>query len=77
MDKNMSEIFSRLYQSYVTGGDTYTYQYKTDKPDEIESNKEAVRSLEEEGYLEILSMGDKKARVAITDKGIAYGNDNY
>ncbi len=77
MDKNAAKIFSRMYQSYVTGGDTYTYQYKTDAPDEIEINKGAIRLLEEEGYLKILSMGDKKARLAITDKGIDYGNDNY
>ncbi len=77
MDKNAANIFSRMYQSYVTGGDTYTYQYKTDDPDEIKEKKGAIYSLEEEGYLEILSMGDKKARLAITDKGIDYGNDNY
>ncbi len=77
MNKNTAKIFSRMYQSYVTGGDIYTYRYNTEAPEEVEIDKGAIHSLEEDGYLSILSMDDRKAKLAITDKGIDYGNDNY
>lgn len=77
MDKYEDEILSRLYQSYVMGGDIYSYLYKTENPLEKEIKKRAIKLLEEKGYLEILSLGDKKARIAITDAGIEYGNNNY
>ncbi len=77
MDKYENEILSRLYQSYVMGGDVYSYQYKTENSHIAEIKKGAIKLLEERGYLEILSLGDKKARIAITDMGIEYGNNNY
>ncbi len=77
MDKYEEEILSRLYQSYVMGGDVYSYAYNTENAHKVEIKKGAIKLLEEKGYLEILSLGDKKARIAITDAGIEYGNNNY
>lgn len=72
-----TKIFSRVYQSYITGGDTYTYYFKTDNQKEIDEIARAINELNENGLVDILYMSDKKARLCITHDGIAYGNDNY
>ncbi len=72
-----TKIFNRVYQSYITGGDTYTYYYKTDDRKEIDEITNAIGELSKNGLVDILYQSDKKARLCITHEGIAYGNDNY
>lgn len=75
---NMAKkIFSRVYQSYLTGGDTYTYYYKTDDDNELSQISEALKELENNGLIDIIHIGDKKARMCITSEGITYGSNNY
>lgn len=77
MINRAAKIFSRVYQSYLTGGDTYTYYFKTDNEDEIQDIINALDSLKEHGLVDILHQSNKKARMCITHDGISYGNDNY
>lgn len=74
MDKNETYILSRLYQSYVMGGDSYNFLYKTEKPDIINAYKTAIASLESKGLIEVVFQSDRKTRMKITDAGIEYGN---
>lgn len=74
MDKTENLIFDRLYQSYLTGGDSYSFQYKTESEKNIKEYKEAIHRLEEAGYIEILFQSDKKTRMTLTHKGIDYAN---
>ncbi len=74
MDKTELYIFSRLYQSYVMGGDSYSFLYKTDDENKIRHYKTTIDALENKGLLKILFQSDKKTRMALTDKGIDYGN---
>lgn len=72
-----TRIFGRVYQSYLTGGDTYTYYFKTDDPDQIEEIINSIEDLKNKGLIDVLHVSNKKARVSITSDGISYGNDNY
>lgn len=72
-----TKIFSRVYQSYLTGGDTYTYYYKTDDERQIQEITDAIKDLENHGLIDIIHQNTKKARVCITPDGITYGNNNY
>lgn len=72
-----TKIFSRVYQSYLTGGDTYTYYYKTDDEQQIQEISDAVKELEKNGLVDIIHQNPKKIRMSITPNGISYGNDNY
>lgn len=74
MDRTESLIFSRLYQSYLTGGDTYSFNYKTDDVDKINAYQNAIKNLEVSGYITVLFQSDKKSRISLTDKGIDYAN---
>ena len=67
-------IFVRLFQSYVTGGDTYSFVYKTANPDKIKQYQDAIKSLEDNGFIQILYQSDKKTRMALTEKGIDHGS---
>lgn len=70
-------IFNRVYQSYLTGGDTYTYYYKTDDTEQIKEITKAIEELSSRGLIDIIHQSTKKARMCITSEGISYGNDNY
>ncbi len=72
-----TKIFNRVYQSYLTGGDTYTYYYKTDDKEQIQEITEAIKELESHGLIDIIHQSSKKARMCITSDGITYGNNNY
>lgn len=74
MDKTQQLIFDRLYQSYLTGGDSYSFQFKTENPNKIECYTDAIEKLEEAGYVNILFKSDKKIRMSLTNKGIDYAN---
>ncbi|MGN1317382.1 MAG: hypothetical protein ACI4VF_00090 [Lachnospirales bacterium] len=73
MSKTEAFIFNRVYQSYLTGGDTYSFIYKTDDPQKIEEYRLAISSLEEKGFIDVLFQSDKKTRMSLTDTGIDYG----
>lgn len=77
MINTATKIFSRVYQSYLTGGDTYTYYYKTDDEQKIQEISNAVKELEKNGLVDIIHQNTKKIRMSITSDGISYGNDNY
>ncbi|MDO4300134.1 MAG: hypothetical protein Q4D26_01945 [Clostridia bacterium] len=72
-----TKIFNRVYQSYLTGGDTYTYYYKTDDEQQIQEITEAIKDLEVNGLIDVLHQSSKKTRMCITPEGITYGNNNY
>ncbi len=72
-----TKIFNRVYQSYLMGGDTYTYYYKTDDEMQIQEINEAIKELESHGLIDIIHQSAKKARMCITTDGITYGNNNY
>lgn len=71
------KIFNRVYQSYLTGGDTYTYYFKTDDDQEIQEIIDSIKELENMGLVDLMHYNNKKARMCITSDGISYGNDNF
>lgn len=71
------KIFNRVYQSYLTGGDTYTYYFKTDDDREIQEIIDSIKELENMGLVDLMHYNNKKARMCITSDGISYGNDNF
>ena len=75
MLKEANAIFERVYQSYLMGGDTYSFYFKTEKEKEIEAYTKAVKKLESLGLVDLLFLSERKARMAITPEGISYGND--
>ncbi len=68
------KIFERVYQSYITGGDIYTYNFKNATTSEIEKILIALKNLENQGLIEILMTNEKRARMSITPDGINHGN---
>lgn len=74
MTEERTEILERLYQSYIMGGDVYTYNFNTENPSKIQYIKDMLTSLEADEYFKIKSMNDKRARLTILDKGIDFGN---
>lgn len=76
MTVTAKRIFNRVYQSYLTGGDTYTYFYKTTSENEILQINSAIDELKENGLVDIIHQNDKKARMCITPEGITFGNNN-
>jgi hypothetical protein len=75
MNKYKETILDRAYQSYVTGGDSYTFNYPTGKKAfEKDLYVKAIKELEADGMLTIASVGEKRMRLKLTDAGIDYGN---
>jgi hypothetical protein len=75
MNNYEQTIMDRAYQSYVTGGDSYTFNYPVGKKAfERAIYVETIEKLEKDGMLEIVSVGEKRMRLRLTDKGIDYGN---
>ena len=76
--KSLSKtIFNRAYQSYLMGGDTYTYFYKNSKNEDREKADEAVAELEEMGLVEVIFKGERKIKMTVTEDGINYGNNMF
>lgn len=64
----------RAYQSYLYGGDVYTYRFESDsRPKRMKYDK-ALKYIEENGLAEIKARTDEKVKLSLTDKGIEYGN---
>lgn len=76
MLKEATAIFERVYQSYLMGGDTYSFYFKIEKEKEIEVCTKAIKELESLGLIDLLFLSEKKARMAITPEGVSYGNDS-
>ncbi len=70
-------IFSRVYQSYLTGGDAYSFYYKTENENKINEINKAINELENTGLVEIIHQNSKKTKMCITSEGITYGNNNF
>jgi hypothetical protein len=74
MTAEREEILDRLYQSYIMGGDVFTYNFGTASPQKISYIQNMLRELEAEEYFTIKFMNEKRARLLIADKGIEFGN---
>lgn len=75
MNKYALTIMDRAYQSYVTGGDSYTFTYPYGKNAfERPLFADAIEQLVADGMLEIASQSEKRMRLRLTDKGIDFGN---
>lgn len=75
MTKYEETILDRAYQSYVTGGDTFTFTYPQGKKAfEKQNYAEAIEKLEKDGMIIVISGGEKHIRLRLTDAGIDFGN---
>jgi hypothetical protein len=74
MTAEREEILDRLYQSYIMGGDVFTYNFNTANPKTLEYLQNMLKDLEKEEYFTIKFMNEKRARLQILDKGIDFGN---
>lgn len=74
MNKITSTIFERAYQSYLCGGDVYTYRFESKSPLMTKKYNDAIKCLENEGLVVVKFMSEDKVRLTLTDKGIEYGN---
>ncbi len=74
MDKIARTIMERAYQSYLCGGDVYTYRFESESKAMKMKYDKAVKYLEENKLAEIKFRSDDKVRLSLTDAGIEYGN---
>ena len=76
MNKYESEIFQRAYQSYLMGGDLHVVNFNK-KPEINKKNADAVKSLQEQGLVEITHESEIRVKFRLTDKGIDHGSLQY
>ncbi len=74
MNKITTTIFERAYQSYLCGGDVYTYRFESKSPLMTKKYNEAIKYLEDNELVIVKFMSEDKVRLSLTDKGIDYGN---
>lgn len=74
MNKITTEIFERAYQSYLCGGDIYTYRFSSKSVIMMKKYNDAIKYLEENELIEVKFLSEDKARIILTEKGIEYGN---
>ena len=77
MNKITNEIFERAYQSYLCGGDIYTYRFSSKSAIMLKKYNEAIKYLEENNLIEIKFLSEEKVKVCLTEKGIKEGNAMY
>lgn len=75
MNRLKNEIFDRTYQSYLCGSDQYIYKFKSSSENMLKKYKQALKSLSDNGLIEIVLISENKAKLTITEKGINYGNN--
>ena len=74
MDKITKDMIDRLYQSYLSGGDVYTYKFESSSEIKKMKYDKALKYLEENGIAEIRSRSDDRVKLVLTDKGVEYCN---
>ena len=74
MNKITTTIFERAYQSYLCGGDVYTYRFESKSPLMMKKYTDAVKYLEDNEFVIVKLMSEDKVKLTLTDKGIEYGN---
>lgn len=74
MNKLTTTIFERAYQSYLCGGDVYTYRFESKSPLMTKKYNDAIKYLEDNNLVIIKLMSEDKVKMCLTDKGIEYGN---
>ena len=74
MNKVTTTIFGSAYQSYLCGGDVYTYRFESKSPLMTKKYNDAIKYLEDNELVIVKFMSEDKVRLTLTDKGIEYGN---
>lgn len=74
MDKITQTIMERAYQSYLYGGDVYTYRFESDSASMRIKYDKAIKYLEENNLIIVKFRSDDKVRLSLTDDGISFGN---
>lgn len=74
MNKITTTIFERAYQSYLCGGDVYTYRFESKSPLMMKKYTDAIKYLEDNELVIVKFMSEDKVRVTLTNKGIEYAN---
>ena len=74
MNKVTTTIFERAYQSYLCGGDVYTYRFESKSPLMTKKYNDAIKYLEDNELVIVKFMSEDKVRLTLTNKGIEYGN---
>nr|WP_317359267.1 hypothetical protein [uncultured Tyzzerella sp.] len=74
MNKITTTIFERAYQSYLCGGDVYTYRFESKSSIMTKKYNEAIKYLEDNELVIVKFKSEDKVRLVLTDKGIEYGN---
>lgn len=75
MNKISKEIFERAYQSYLCGGDIYTYVFSSNSEIMQKKYKDAINFLEKNDFIEVKLLSEKKAKISLTENGINQGNN--
>lgn len=74
MNKITTTIFERAYQSYLSGGNMYTYRFESKSVLMTKKYKDALKYLEEKNFIEIKQIDENKVKLCVLEKGIEYGN---
>lgn len=74
MDKYAQMLFERCFQSYLMGGDIFTFNFPVEKPHIVEKYIKALEYLVKEDFIQVVFQSEKRVRFSITEKGIDYGN---
>lgn len=77
MNKISKEIFERAYQSYLCGGDIYTYRFSSNSKLMLSKYNNAIKYLEENNLIEVKFLSEDKVKISLTEKGIEEGNSMY
>lgn len=76
MTKITQTIFDRAYQSYLCGGDVYTFRFESKSSLMAKKYDQAIKYLEDNNLAEIKFRSDDKVRLTLTEDGIIFGNAN-
>lgn len=76
MNKITQTIFERTYQSYLCGGDVYTYRFESKSELMKKKYNDAIDLLTSKNLVEVKFKSDNKVRLILTEEGIVYGNSN-
>lgn len=74
MNKLTKNIFERAYQSYLSGGDVYTYKFSSNSDIMKEKYNKAIQYLEENDLIIVKFRSEDKVKIVLTEAGIDYGN---